>query len=113
MPLPITTSLKPVEHALLPPCPSEDAARNQSSNLPRILQMTRRIALSLLALTPVAALLFQPPQPVNAQADTITGKVIFSGPKPVVKKILMDANITCAKLHPNGVPSQEVILNAD
>jgi plastocyanin len=77
--------------------------------------MTRRIAFSFLTLAPVAALLFQAQQTGNAQApaDTITGKVFFSGPKPVVRNISMDANITCAKLHPSGVPSQEVMLNAD
>ena len=75
----------------------------------------RRIVYTFLALAPVLAFVVQTSQTGNAQApaDTITGKVIFSGPKPVVRKISMDANITCAKLHPDGVPSQEVILSAD
>ena len=66
-----------------------------------------------LAVVP-ALLLFV--QVVNAQAvaaDSITGKVIYSGPKPTVRNISMEANAVCAKLHPNGLPSPEVILNPD
>jgi hypothetical protein len=46
-------------------------------------------------------------------ADSITGKVIYSGPKPQVRTIGMEANMVCAKLHPNGLPAPEVILNPD
>jgi plastocyanin len=72
-----------------------------------------------------AALLFLPQTPQLAGAqnssksgaavapDTITGKVEFSGSKPVIRPIRMDANAACKKIHPDGVPSQEVILNPD
>jgi len=82
--------------------------------------MTCRTCIPLLALIPAVWLLLESPQPGIAQAakgavaaDVITGKVFFSGPKPTVRKISMEANAACAKIHPDGVPSQEVILNAD
>ena len=78
--------------------------------------MNRKTGLSLIALVFAAALLTQLPQPGNAQAsaaDTITGKVMYTGAKPVIRTISMEANPACSKLHPNGVPSQEVILNPD
>ena len=83
----------------------------------RISQMTRTIGISLLTFAPALALLFQGPQLGNAQApaggDSISGKVIYSGPKPTIRNISMEANATCAKLHPNSLPSPEVILNPD
>src|SRR5205807_7870252 len=84
---------------------------------------TRMMVVSLLAVVS-AWVLLQTPR-VKAQApvksasdavlagDSITGKVIYSGPKPLVRTISMEANAVCAKLHPNGVPSPEVILNPD
>lgn len=66
----------------------------------------RKIGLSLLLLVPVGI--------VSAQApDAITGKVTFTGEKPRVRTISMEANPACAKIHPNGVRSQEVILAPD
>jgi plastocyanin len=84
--------------------------------------MTRRIGVCLLVLVPAVVLLVQAPRPGIAQApgqtaavaaDSISGKVIYSGPKPMVRTIGMEANAACAKAHPNGVPSPEVILNPD
>ena len=78
--------------------------------------------LSLAAVVPALALLVQAPGNAQAPAtgsttavaaDSITGKVIYSGPKPTVRTISMEANAACAKLHPNGLPSPEVILNPD
>ena len=68
----------------------------------------KKIALSLIVLIPAAGLLIQAQGP-----DTITGKVKFTGDKPRVRTISMDANPACAKIHPNGVPSQEALIAAD
>ena len=81
-----------------------------------IAHMTPKIGVALLAVVPAVMLLFQTPRPGNAQApaaDAITGKVIFSGPKPTIRTIRMEANVVCAKAHPEGLPSPEVILNPD
>ena len=59
-----------------------------------------------------AALLLALACGLHAQ-DSITGKVIYSGPKPVVRNISMEANPVCFKLHPNGVPATDLILNPD
>lgn len=77
-----------------------------------------KTAFALLFLFAASLLLVHGPKPGHAQAtavasDVITGKVLFSGPKPAVRAIRMDANAACAKAHPNGLPSPEVILNAD
>jgi plastocyanin len=45
--------------------------------------------------------------------DSISGKVVYSGPKPTIRKISMEANAACAKIHPNGLPSPEVMLGPD
>ena len=69
--------------------------------------MIRRI----LAIAPILAFAVSA---ANAQGpDSITGKVIYSGPKPTIRNISMEANAVCAKLHPKGVPSPEVILGSD
>ena len=78
--------------------------------------MNRALGVSLVAVVPTLVFLAQSPQPGNAQApasDSITGKVIYTGPKPAIRNISMEANPVCFKLHPNGVPSQEVLLNPD
>lgn len=46
-------------------------------------------------------------------ADSITGKVFYSGTAPVAKKLKMDADPFCASQHPEGAVSQDVLLNAD
>src|SRR5262249_25590588 len=68
----------------------------------------KKIGLSLIVLIPAAGLLIQAQGP-----DTITGKVRVTGEKPRERNISMDANPACAKIHPNGVPSQEVLLSPD
>lgn len=73
--------------------------------------MTRRAGLSVLAAAGAFALLVHAQQP--AAENSITGKVIYSGAKPTIRNISMEANAACAKLHPKGLPSPEVILNAD
>jgi len=68
----------------------------------------KRILILFLAVVSVA-LLVQGQGP----ADSISGKVIYSGAKPTIRNISMEANAACSKLHPKGLPSPEVILNPD
>src|SRR4051812_536072 len=42
---------------------------------------------------------------------TITGKVAFTGAKPSVKMLDMSATPFCTRAHPNGAPSEEIVLN--
>jgi hypothetical protein len=57
------------------------------------------------AATPAAA-------PVSdADAATVTGKVAFTGDKPAMKNISMDATPACARAHTTPQKSQEVVVN--
>src|SRR6478736_3730520 len=47
----------------------------------------------------------------DANAATVTGKVSFSGEKPVMKNISMDATPACARAHTTPQKSQEVVVN--
>jgi hypothetical protein len=47
----------------------------------------------------------------EANAGTITGKVAFTGDKPAMKNISMDATPACAKAHTTPQKSQEVVVN--
>lgn len=47
----------------------------------------------------------------DANAATVTGKVAFTGEKPAMKNISMDATPACAKAHPTPQKSQEVVVN--
>jgi len=47
----------------------------------------------------------------DANAGSVTGKVSFSGEKPVMKNISMDATPACAKAHTTPQKSQEVVVN--
>jgi len=49
----------------------------------------------------------------EASAATVTGKVSFSGDKPVMKNISMDATPACAKAHSTPQKSEEVIVNGN
>src|ERR1043165_6826734 len=50
--------------------------------------------------------------PMNdADAATVTGKVTFTGDKPVMKTISMDATPACARAHTTPQKSQEVVVN--
>jgi plastocyanin len=70
-----------------------------------------RLAVPLCGLA--VAIFLIAPADAQAPADVITGKVIYTGPKPTVRNISMEANPACFKLHPNGVPAQDLILNSD
>ena len=47
----------------------------------------------------------------EANAGTVTGKVSFSGDKPVMKTLSMDATPACARAHTTPQKSQEVVVN--
>src|SRR2546423_6717045 len=47
----------------------------------------------------------------EANAGTVTGKVSFTGDKPVMKNISMDATPACARAHSTAQKSQEVVVN--
>jgi plastocyanin len=49
--------------------------------------------------------------PDEANGATITGKVVFTGTKPVMKTIDMSANPVCMKAHPTPPKSEEVLVN--
>src|SRR5579863_10468750 len=47
----------------------------------------------------------------DANAATITGKVSFTGDKPKMATISMDATPACARQHSTAQKSQEVVVN--
>jgi hypothetical protein len=47
----------------------------------------------------------------DENGGTITGKVAFEGPKPAVKILDMSATPFCTRSHPDGAPSEEIVLN--
>lgn len=47
----------------------------------------------------------------EANGATITGKVSFTGPKPVLRDIDFSANPACQKMHSSPVKSEEVVVN--
>lgn len=51
--------------------------------------------------------------PAEIPAGTISGQVNFSGEKPVLKPISMDAVPACAKQHPMMIESDEVVINSN
>jgi plastocyanin len=51
--------------------------------------------------------------PDAANGATLTGKVAFTGKKPVIRNIDMSANPACQKIHPEPVASEEVIVNGN
>jgi plastocyanin len=49
----------------------------------------------------------------EANAGSLTGKVSFTGDKPVMKNISMDATPACARAHTTAQKSQEVVVNGN
>jgi hypothetical protein len=47
----------------------------------------------------------------DENGGTITGKVSWAGSKPVVRMLDMSATPFCTRSHPNGAPSEEIVLN--
>jgi hypothetical protein len=62
--------------------------------------------------TPAAAPAASAPVEV-ADAGTITGKIAFTGDKPAMRNISMDATPACARQHATPPKSEEVIVNAN
>ncbi len=62
--------------------------------------------------TPSAPAASAPPVD-EANAATISGKISFTGDKPVMKPISMDATPACARQHPTPPKSEEVVLNGN
>jgi hypothetical protein len=48
-----------------------------------------------------------------ATAGTITGKISFTGKKPARKKIDISEDPMCAKMHPDGMYDESVVVNPD
>jgi hypothetical protein len=49
----------------------------------------------------------------ESNAATVTGKVVFSGAKPVVRSIDMSANPACQRAHPTPQKTETAILNSN
>lgn len=49
----------------------------------------------------------------SAYAGTLSGSVAFSGTAPAVEKIKADADPKCKMMHPDGLDSDSVIVNAN
>ncbi len=52
-------------------------------------------------------------EPVKAAGTPLTGKVTFEGAAPAPQIIKMDADPVCASQNPNGLPSEEVVVNSN
>lgn len=48
-----------------------------------------------------------------SNAATVTGKVVYSGPKPVVRSIDMSANPACQRAHPTPQKTETAVLNSN
>lgn len=46
-------------------------------------------------------------------AATLTGKAAFEGPAPAAEQMKTDADPNCKMMHPNGLVSDEVIVNSN
>jgi len=73
--------------------------------------MKRNMPTLLLALAAVGVSLHA--QPPDIASDSIAGKILYSGPPPVLKHHSLNSEPGCEKQHPEGIMSQEVVLNAD
>jgi hypothetical protein len=47
----------------------------------------------------------------DESGGTIVGKVVFEGAKPAVKMLDMSATPFCTRSHPDGAPSEEIVVN--
>ncbi len=50
---------------------------------------------------------------ISAQAATVSGKIAFEGAAPAREPIKMDADTSCKLAHPNGVQTDDVIVNSN
>ncbi|MBI1977065.1 MAG: hypothetical protein HYS56_06125 [Candidatus Omnitrophica bacterium] len=49
----------------------------------------------------------------TAQAATLSGRVLFEGTPPEAQSVGADADPACQVSHPDGVPMEEVVVNAN
>jgi len=49
----------------------------------------------------------------GSNAATVTGKIVYSGPKPVVRNIDMSANPACQRSHPTPQRTETAVLNGN
>ena len=49
----------------------------------------------------------------QSNAATVTGKVVYSGPKPVVRNIDMSANPACQRAHPTPQKTETAVVNGN
>lgn len=49
----------------------------------------------------------------SAHAATLTGKIVFQGAAPAAQAIKIDADPKCKLMHPNGLSSDQTIVNPD
>lgn len=48
-----------------------------------------------------------------ATAGTVTGKIVYKGPKPARKKLRIDEDPVCTKLNKNGLYEESLVVNKD
>ncbi len=72
-----------------------------------------KVYLSGVILTIGIAALFSlfPVHSVKAAGSALTGKVTFEGTPPAPQVLRMDADPACSSQNPNGLPSEEVVVN--
>jgi plastocyanin len=85
--------------ALLTACSSSGPSEEKNAEAP--------------AATPAASEPAAASPPAAGGSATVTGKVSYSGPKPILKPVSMDATPACARQHSAPPMSEEVVLNAD
>jgi plastocyanin len=73
--------------------------------------MNRNLLVFLFAFSAVGGSLCA--QSPEVAADSIAGRILYSGPPPVLKHHSLNSEPGCEKKHPEGIMSQEVVLNAD
>ncbi len=76
--------------------------------------MNRKLlATSILLVTGNAFLIAQTAKSgaVPVAADSIIGKILYTGPAPVLKHHSLNSEPDCDKKHPTGIMSQEIVVN--
>jgi len=82
--------------------------------------MTRKTQITLASLALASAVLLAQTSKTDAPgafpkavaSDSITGKILYSGPPPVLKHHSLNSEPDCDKKHPAGIMSQEVVVNS-
>jgi plastocyanin len=85
---------------------SPDPVPNMTRNIPAVLISFALTAVIALAQTPKATVAAVP-------SDSIAGKILYTGPPPVLKHHSLNSEPDCEKKHPDGIMSQEVAVNSN